>query len=125
MQTAGGEFVGGHAARVKGRVAVAEIRVQPPALVDQAILLLELPVEVGARRGREGVEIRKVELVADGKCYGLVKGGGGVLVVSENEGAVDHDPGLLKYLDRRLVVVVLQIPGFSHLDEVVPVQRLE
>ena len=82
-------------------------------------------VQVGARRGGQRVEICQIKLVANRKIDRLVKGRGCVLVVSEHERAVDHDPGVLEHVDRTLIIPVLETPTLAHLLQAVRVQRFE
>ena len=101
-------------------MAIAELGVHPPTIVDQSILTFELRVQIGARCGRERIEVGQIEFVADRELDGLVKGFDRILIVAEHERAVDHDARILEDLDRTLIVTVFQVPALPHLLQTAP-----
>src|ERR1700722_14624327 len=93
------EFARAHVQRSEARIAVTELRIDPPGWPQQAAFFGEAAVKRGTRHRRQRVEIGNAHILVAGKLRSAIEGSRRVGVVAEAERALDHNAAGMKGLD--------------------------
>src|SRR5262245_50518254 len=110
---------------MKCRLSVTIVRIEPPAFVNQPAFADKAVVESGARGWSQRAEVDQKEFCPHGKIHSACEDIDRIVIVAENERAIDHYAVIAESPDGGSVVTVAQVPLLVHLNQVVCVERFE